>query len=62
MIAIHGTEKKVREVMADRMRKGGKATGAKGFASNVVGKDGLTGRERSKFYASKSNKQTKESI
>ena len=63
MIAIHGSEKKVREVMAERMRKGGKATGPKGFASTKVGKDGMTGIERSKFYGGKRNvEQTKESI
>jgi general stress protein YciG len=34
-------------------RRGGKATGIKGFASGVVGKDGLTGRQRAKLAGQK---------
>ena len=34
-------------------RKGGKASGNGGFASNKVGKDGLTGAERAKIAGAK---------
>lgn len=33
--------------------KGGKHTGIKGFASGLVGKDGLTGRQRAKLAGQK---------
>lgn len=33
--------------------KGGKASGHGGFASNVVGEDGLTGRERARIAGKK---------
>lgn len=34
-------------------RKGGKASGTGGFASNKIGKDGLTGLERAKLAGQK---------
>lgn len=34
-------------------RKGGKASGTGGFASNKIGKDGLTGQERAKLAGQK---------
>lgn len=36
--------------------KGGSASGTGGFASTVVGKDGLTGKERARVVGSKGGK------
>ena len=39
--------------------KGGRNSGTGGFASDVVGKDGLTGRERAAIIAKKSGRMGK---
>jgi len=55
MLAKYGSEQAVREEMARRKQKQGKESTTGGFASDKVGADGLTGRERAKFYGGKNN-------
>lgn len=43
-------EKHGKEFYREIGRKGGKAGNTGGFASNVIGKDGLTGPERAKVW------------
>ena len=46
-------EKHGKDFYANIGRKGGKASGTGGFASNKIGKDGLTGLERAKLAGQK---------
>ncbi len=46
MIEKYGSEEALHEAIAEMGRKGGEASHNGGFASNKVGKDGLTGRQR----------------
>lgn len=48
MIKRYGSREAVSEVMRESGRLGGTKSVNGGFASDVVGKDGLTGRERAK--------------
>lgn len=50
-----GLRKKMQGIGA----KGGRNSGTGGFASDVVGKDGLTGRERAAIIAKKSGRMGK---
>lgn len=46
MIRVHGSREAVTEFMQSLGRKGGKKGTTGGFASTVIGADGLTGRQR----------------
>ena len=46
-------EKHGKDFYANIGRKGGKASGTGGFASNKIGKDGLTGLERARLAGQK---------
>lgn len=49
MIARFGSEEAVHDHMVTMGKKGGKLSKTGGFASNKVGPDGLTGRERARL-------------
>lgn len=51
MIERFGSEEAVRDHMVAMGKKGGKLSKTGGFASNKVGADGLTGRERARLVA-----------
>ena len=57
MIAKYGSEEAVREEMRRRKRKQGQTSFTGGFASNIKGRDGLTGPERASLYGGKRNVQ-----
>ena len=46
MLKKYGGKEELRKKMQERGRKGGSMSNKGGFASDVIGKDGLTGRER----------------
>lgn len=48
MIKKHGSYEAVQELQRELGRRGGKLSRNGGFASNTVGSDGLTGKERAK--------------
>lgn len=49
MIERFGSEEAIRDHMVAMGKKGGKLSKTGGFASNKVGPDGLTGRERARL-------------
>ena len=53
MLATYGTREKVLAEMKRRKQKGGQTSTTGGFASNKVGADGLTGRQRAAKYGVK---------
>lgn len=48
MITKHGSLEAVREIQREIGRRGGKRSTGGGFASEVIGADGLSGRERAR--------------
>lgn len=48
MIAKYGSYEAYKQSMRERASKGGKIGNTGGFASNVIGNDGLTGYERAR--------------
>lgn len=48
MIERYGSEEAYKENMRNRARKGGANSNSGGFASTVVGKDGLNGYQRAR--------------
>jgi len=62
MLKKYGTRENVREEMSRRKRTQGKQSTTGGFASDIKGKDGMTGKERAAYYGGKKNvTRTKES-
>jgi general stress protein YciG len=53
MIAKHGSREAVKEFMQGIGAKGGKNGKTGGFACQLQGKDGLTGKERARYVGQK---------
>lgn len=59
MIEKHGSYEAYRQAMRERASRGGKNGNTGGFASNVVGSDGLTGVERARAAGVKGGARSK---
>lgn len=60
MVAKFGSEQAVKDEMARRKQKQGMESTTGGFASDKVGRDGLTGKERAKLYGGRNVTKVKE--
>lgn len=56
------TQKHGKEFYREIGRKGGKAGNTGGFASNIIGKDGLTGPERARLWGAIGGRKGKRKV
>lgn len=59
MIKKHGSEENARNWYRQIGQRGGRASNHGGFASNKIGEDGLTGRERASVFGAVGGKKSK---
>lgn len=60
MLKKYGTVEAVKAEMTRRKQKQGQQSTTGGFASNIKGKDGMTGKERAAYYGGKTNVKSKD--